>query len=66
MKNNITNLAPCPFCGGESVISFLFERPYITPIHTKRCKIKCDTWLISHLPIKKQIKHWNRRYQGEK
>ncbi len=54
-------LKPCPFCGGEAVIRFLFGKPYISPLHKNGCVIRPDTWLKSSLPIKKQIKAWNRR-----
>lgn len=54
-------LKPCPFCGGEAVIRVLFGKMYICPIHKPNCVLKPDTWLQSTLPIKKQIKAWNRR-----
>lgn len=57
----IEELKPCPFCGGESAIMFLFGHPYIRPIHTKKCRMRCDTWLIADEPIEVQIKVWNRR-----
>lgn len=54
-------LEPCPFCGGEAVIRSQMGNFYILPIHKKNCVVKPDTWLISSLPINKQIKAWNRR-----
>jgi hypothetical protein len=54
-------LKPCPFCGGEAVIRVLMGKEYISPIHSKNCVMKTNTWLQSSLPIKKQIKVWNRR-----
>lgn len=54
-------LKPCPFCGGESVIRILMGKECIRPIHKKSCVIKPDTWLQSSLPIRTQIKAWNRR-----
>ena len=54
-------LKPCPFCGGEAVIRVNMGNEYICPIHEKTCVIKPDTWLQADLPIKKQIKAWNRR-----
>lgn len=56
------NLEPCPFCGGEAVIRTLLGNIYICPIHEKFCTIRPNTWLISNLPIKDQIKVWNKRY----
>ena len=55
-------LEPCPFCGGEAVIRTLLGNIYICPIHEKSCTIRPNTWLISNLPIKDQIKVWNKRY----
>lgn len=54
-------LKPCPFCGGKAVIIGLPGNEYIEPIHKKNCVIRPSTWLSSSLPIKKQIKAWNRR-----
>lgn len=54
-------LKPCPFCGGEAFIRFLMGKAHIQPIHTKKCTVKPDTWLISDLTINKQIDAWNRR-----
>ena len=55
-------LEPCPFCGGEAVIKTLLGNIYICPIHEKSCPIRPNTWLISNLSIKEQIKVWNKRY----
>ena len=60
------DLKPCPFCGGESVIRVLMGKEYIKPIHKKNCVVRPDTWLLSSLPIKKQIKAWNRRANDDK
>ena len=57
-------LKPCPFCGGEAVIRVLFGNMYICPIHKPSCILEPDTWLKSRLPIKKQIKAWNRRAEN--
>jgi hypothetical protein len=59
-------LKPCPFCGGEAVIRVLIGKEYICPIHKKNCVMKIDTWLQSSLPIKKQIKAWNMRFEENK
>ena len=56
-------LKPCPFCGGQSVIKAQMGKFYISPIHRKGCVIEPCTWLQSSLPIKKQIKAWNRRVE---
>lgn len=62
----MSELKPCPFCGGETVIRVLFGRKHIRPIHRRNCVVKPDTWLISELPIKKQVKAWNRRCDNSK
>lgn len=54
-------LKPCPFCGGEAIIRVLDGQPYIDCVHKKNCLIRPKTWLISTLPLEKQIKAWNRR-----
>lgn len=54
-------LKPCPFCGGEAEIAVLMGTRYINANHKRNCIIKPDTWLQSSMPIKKQIKAWNRR-----
>lgn len=59
-------LKSCPFCGGVSYISVTpFNHPHIDCHHDKKCKMRPDTWLISSLPLKKQIKAWNMRYDNE-
>ena len=62
----MAELKPCPFCGGEAVIRVLMGKEYIRPIHKKNCVMEIDTWLKSSLPIKKQIKAWNRRAEDGK
>ena len=52
---------PCPFCGGKAFLNHSFNTWYVDCFHTKSCKIKPDTWLLSSLPIKQQIKEWNKR-----
>ena len=61
-NKNYEDLESCPFCGGEAVIRTLLGNLYIRPIHKKSCTIRPNTWLISNLPIKDQIKVWNKRY----
>lgn len=58
------DLKPCPFCGGEAVIRFQFDKQYISPLHKKGCFIEPNTWLQSNSPIEKQIKAWNRRVEN--
>ena len=58
-------LKHCPFCGGEAVIRVLMGKEYIRPIHKKNCVMNIDTWLQSSLPIKKQIKAWNTRFENK-
>ena len=57
-------LKPCPFCGGEAYISMVLK-PHIDCFHTKKCKMRPDTWLLSSESLKKQIKAWNRRADYE-
>lgn len=64
MKN--IKLESCPFCGGTAYISVTpFNHPHIDCHHNKKCKMRPDTWLLSALPLKKQIKVWNRRHDNE-
>lgn len=55
---------PCPFCGGKAYIDFCYNQPYINCFHLKTC-LRPDTWLISSLPINKQIEKWNMRAKNE-
>lgn len=55
-------IEPCPFCGGEACIDVFMGREYIRADHDTKCILKPDTWSIAHLPIRTQIKVWNRRY----
>lgn len=62
--NQLTNYPePCPFCGRKSYIAFSdFDgRPYINSFHSKKCKMKPNTWLISSKSINQQLKAWNMR-----
>jgi hypothetical protein len=57
----VSELKPCPFCGGEAVIRESMGHLYISPIHKKWCIMRPTTWLLSSLPINKQITAWNKR-----
>ena len=61
----MTELKPCPFCGGEAVIRYQMGSAYISPLHKKGCFIEPNTWIKSTAPIKKQIEAWNRRANDE-
>ena len=61
-NKNYEDLDPFPFCGGEAVIRTLLGNIYICPNHEKSCTIRPNTWLISNLPLKDQIRVWNKRY----
>ena len=63
-KMSEIKLKPCPFCGGEAYISMVLK-PHIDCFHTKKCKMRPDTWLLSSESLKKQIKAWNRRAGNE-
>lgn len=63
-KMSEIKLKPCPFCGGEAYISTVLK-PHIDCFHTKKCKMRPDTWLLSSESLKKQIKAWNRRADNE-
>lgn len=59
-------LKPCPFCGGEAYIRLQpYKQIHIDCRHSKKCVMQPDTWLISDMPIKKQINAWNRRVDDE-
>lgn len=57
----MSELKPCPFCGGEAVIRFQMGSQYISPNHKRTCIIKPNTWLISTKKINEQIEAWNNR-----
>lgn len=57
----MNELKPCPHCGGDATIQEQMDRLYIEAKHTKNCILRPNTWLISALPITKQIEAWNRR-----
>ena len=49
----------------EELVDFVggVRSVYIRPYHKRTCNMKyLDTWLISSMPIEKQIKTWNKRY----
>ncbi len=55
-------LKSCPHCGGSAYIEvFPTGTPYIGAHHTNKCELKPDTFLMSALPLKRQIKAWNQR-----
>ena len=67
MKENATiHLEPCPFCGGEAYISTIFDKPHIRAFHSKKCAVSPDTFLMSNIPLKKQINAWNMRAKAER
>ena len=56
----MTELKPCPFCGGEAYIHIPFS--FIDVHHKKECLVRPDTFTFSYeTPIEEQIKIWNRR-----
>lgn len=57
----MTELKPCPFCGGEAVIKCQMGIMYISPHHKRTCVIEPTTWLIATKDINTQIRAWNRR-----
>lgn len=61
----MSELKPCPFCGGEAVIREQMGNLYIRPIHKRSCIMRPDTWLLSSMPLKNQIKAWNRRVEND-
>ena len=63
MNMDYVDIKPCPFCGGRSYIDVVFNQPFVNAHHTKKCKIRPNTWLQARLPLKKQIKAWNLRYE---
>ena len=62
----MTELKPCPFCGGKAWIDVYSDFEFIRCDHEIGCRVCPDTWEIKKfVPIKKQIEAWNRR-EGEK
>ena len=60
------HLEPCPYCGGSAYIDdFSTEIPYIRAHHTRQCRMKPNTWLLSSESLQKQIKAWNLRPKEE-
>ena len=58
----MSELKPCPFCGGRAAIVETLGTLYVDAAHKKNCHVKPNTWLISHEnSIYKQVKAWNRR-----
>lgn len=61
-NNKKIHLEPCPYCGGKAYIDiFPTGTTYINCMHTKKCKVRPDTFLMSSESLKKQIKAWNMR-----
>lgn len=57
----LPDLKSCPYCGGSAYIDILMGKQYIRAHHTRKCKLRPDTWLLSSEKLSKQIKAWNQR-----
>jgi hypothetical protein len=67
MKMN--ELKPCPFCGAGAFIDVFLDTEYVNVEHHSMCIIKPTTWTAAYadeLPLKFQIKAWNRRAEDGK
>ena len=61
MMYDLPDLKPCPCCGGSAFIDILMGHQYIRAHHSRRCKMKPSTWLMSNERLGKQIRAWNMR-----
>lgn len=62
MNNKYFNIKPCPYCGGRAYIDIVSDMPFVNAHHTKKCKVRPNTWLLAiKFSLKKQIKAWNLR-----
>lgn len=67
MKINMdnVNIEPCVYCGGKAYIALALGQAYIDAHHTKKCKMRPNTWLLCDKSLRKQIKAWNMRYEKD-
>lgn len=64
MMGNL-QLKCCPYCNGEAYIKYIFGYAYIDAFHSKKCKMKPNTWLLANYSLKKQAKAWNMRPKNQ-
>ena len=60
----MVELKPCPFCGGGAYVDVYMDTEYVDAEHKAMCIVKPTTWVSAYgdkLPLKFQIKAWNRR-----
>ena len=62
-------LKPCPFCGAGAFVDVYMDTEYINVHHDPMCMVKPTTWVSAYgdgLPLKFQVKAWNRRAEDGK
>lgn len=60
----MAELKPCPFCGAVAFVDVYLDTEYVNVHHAPMCIVKPSTWTAAYgdeLPLKFQIKAWNRR-----
>ena len=64
----MVELKPCPFCGGHAFVDVFMDVEYVNVCHDSMCIVKPSTAIsaIEELPLKFQIKAWNRRAEDGK
>ena len=65
----MAELKPCPFCGGYAFVDVYMDTEYVNVMHDPMCFVKPTTWVAAYgdnLPLKFQMKAWNRRSEDGK
>ena len=59
----LTNLKPCPFCGGKAMLNSLYSDFHQVSCSNPLCKVLPQTWCYDTL--EEAIEAWNWRYTDE-